>query len=551
MRAVCLLAFTCLCLSVAAQADRYSDDFSSYRDPEGLAVHWDCMTPTWSVHEGVLEQTDASLYGTYAFLRDPVFADFRLSVRFLIDPATGSIRAPGLAFRSPCSREGYYVHYDSAGSQVLFQIMRPGANGNEVDLKRVGGVAIAPGVWHEGQVRAVGDQFRVYLDGRLVLEVADDTFPAGRVGLRAGYGRISFDDFSVSGTRGQLAREWRMNPMPDNMKHLTPPARTVRNAERIVAVRGQGYFPVLIKMADGTLGAVIRGGAPHIGRGGRLDFIRSSDGGRTWSDPVVAVDSEWDDRNPALGQMPDGTLVLAYGEAQSYRPDGTFDLEAGPYLPCLVTSNDGGRTWSPKREFWAPFTSPSPYGKITVCRNGTALMVIYQMPSNAVGILRSTDNGRTWGDYSPLPGHDETQVIELPDGRLMAFTRMEGSSGHGLLLSESSDEGRTWGNTWELMKAQQWPFDATVLQSGHLLLSYGSRLDHFGAGVVLSRDGGKTWDEARATFLGWDSLNTDTGYPSTVQLDDGTIVTMYYAVGTAQSPDEQALVVRYHEDDLR
>jgi hypothetical protein len=51
-------------------------------------------------------------------------------------------------------------------------------------------------------------------------------------------------------------------------------------------------------------------------------------------------------------------------------------------------------------------------------------------------------------------------------------------------------------------------------------------------------------------MVGWDSLNTDTGYPSTVQLDDGTIVTMYYAVGTAALPGAQAIVVRYTEQQL-
>ncbi len=338
--------------------------------------------------------------------------------------------------------------------------------------------------------------------------------------------------------------------MPNSTSPIIQPSRALIDAERIVAARGQGYFPVMIRLADGALGAVIRGGAPHVGRRGRLDFIRSEDGSRTWSSPVTAVDSDWDDRNPALGQMPDGTLVLACGEARSYRPDGTFDLEAGPYLPRLVTSTDGGRNWSESREFWAPFSSPSPYGKIIVSADGMALMVIYQMPSNAVGILRSTDNGQTWGDYSALPGHDETQLLELSGGRLLAFTRAEGETEHGLMLSESTDMGRTWGKTRQLLKAQQWPFDATLLQSGNLLLSYGSRRDYFGAAVVLSHDGGETWDEDHATFIGWDSLNTDTGYPSTVQLDDGTIVTMYYAVGTAASPDEQAIVVRYREEQV-
>jgi sialidase-1 len=329
------------------------------------------------------------------------------------------------------------------------------------------------------------------------------------------------------------------------------PPRALRKAERVIAVQGGGYFPVMVKLRDGSLGAVIRGGAGHVGRGGRLDYIRSADGGRTWSSPIVAVDSPGDDRNPALGQMPDGTLVLAYAEARSYRPDGTFDLKAGPYVPHLVTSSDGGKTWSAKRPLQSPIPNASPFGKIAVLRDGTGLLSIYEMPSNRVGILRSRDSGKTWGDWSLLPGHDETQVVELPDGRLLAFTRIEEPGPFGLLLSESADKGRTWTNSRRLLKAQQWPYDATVLESGHLLLSYGSRVDHFGAGVVLSTDGGKTWDAEHRVLVGWDSLSTDTGYPSTVQLDDGTIVTMYYAVGTAACPGTQAIVVRYTEEHVR
>ncbi|MDD1475322.1 hypothetical protein MEO41_29260, partial [Dolichospermum sp. ST_sed4] len=58
----------------------------------------------------------------------------------------------------------------------------------------------------------------------------------------------------------------------------------LETAERIVAVKNGGYFPVLIKLKDGTIGAVVRGGAPHIGLKGRLDWIYSGDGGRTWSE---------------------------------------------------------------------------------------------------------------------------------------------------------------------------------------------------------------------------------------------------------------------------
>jgi hypothetical protein len=540
----------CLTLASSAAPIEYADNFAGLPNGDTAAAHWALMTPTWAIQDHALVQSDPTFYGTFAFLRDRVFADFTITAKFLVAPDGSGVRSPGIAFRSRCGSEGYYVQFDSQTSQVLFQVLPPDPNRDEVDLKRVSNVPVAPGQWHEGKVEATGPHFRVSLDGKLLFEVDDATYKTGLVGLRAGQGKVSFKDVSVKGTQGALEKPWKMTPVPKNMQGACDGSKLLKKAERIIAAKGCGYFPVMIKLRDGALGAVIRAGATHLGLGGRLDFIRSTDGGRTWSKPVVAIDSPWDDRNPALGQMPDGTIVLAYGEAHSYRPDGTFDWTAGPYLLFTVTSSDGGLTWSQKRPFTCPWPSASPYGKITVCKDGTALMSLYQVPSNGVGILRSKDSGKTWGDFSLLPGHDETQVTELPDGRLMAFTRMDGERDAGLLLSESNDQGRTWPRTRKLMQSNQWPFDATVLKSGNLLLSYGSRVGHFGAGVLLSRDMGKTWDESQRVLIGWDSVSLDTGFPSAVQLDDGTIVTIYYATATAALPGEQAIAVRYTEQQL-
>ena len=64
---------------------------------------------------------------------------------------------------------------------------------------------------------------------------------------------------------------------------------------RVIAVNGGGYFPVLIRLHDGKLMAVLRGGAPHIGVKGRLDVITSTDDGKTWSAPRTAIDGPEDD----------------------------------------------------------------------------------------------------------------------------------------------------------------------------------------------------------------------------------------------------------------
>jgi len=334
--------------------------------------------------------------------------------------------------------------------------------------------------------------------------------------------------------------------------------------ERVVAARGEGYFPVLVKLRDGSLGAVIRGGAPHIGVEGRLDWIHSEDGGRSWSKPVVVVDSRWDDRNPALGQMADGTIVVGYAEASTYDAQGRWDTKAGSYELFYATSKDGGKTWSEKQKLYCgPLMNGSAFGRIIHDRRGTALMAIYgdRDPSYAgpdklkadardfSGIIRSRDNARTWDDFSLiLAGHNEASLQLLPDGKIIAVVRTEDGA---LSVTESADDGYHWSVPRKLTKRGQHPGDICLLKSGTLLVTYGNRLRPYGVGCVVSRDAGKNWDYEHRLMLAWDSQNTDCGYPSTLQLDDGTILTMYYSVGTKSLPDAaQALCLRYMEHAL-
>ncbi len=340
--------------------------------------------------------------------------------------------------------------------------------------------------------------------------------------------------------------------------------RKAERVERVIAAREQGYFPVMIKLKDGSLGAVIRGGAPHIGVEGRLDWIRSEDGGWTWSKPIVIVDSKWDDRNPSLGQMADGAIIVGYAEASTYNSQGKWDTSTGGYELFYVISSDNGKTWSAKKKLYSgPIINGSPFGRIIHDRHGTALMAIYggRNPSykgpekldgkanDYSGIIRSKDNGRTWGDFSLiLAGHNEASLQLLPDGKLIAVVRTEGGA---LSVTESSDDGRHWSSPRKLTKQGQHPADVCLLKSGKLLVTYGNRLRPYGMGCVLSSDGGRTWDYENRQMLAWDSANTDCGYPSTVQLDDGTILTMYYSVGTKSLPGvAQALCLRYAEAAL-
>jgi hypothetical protein len=337
-------------------------------------------------------------------------------------------------------------------------------------------------------------------------------------------------------------------------------APALPGAERVVAVSGGGYFPVMVRAGGDNLLAVVRGGAPHLGKGGRLDLVESADGGRTWSAPHVVVDSEWDDRNPAFGRMPDGTLVVAYAECRCYNERGEWDPNAGDFVPFTVASSDGGRSWSEKQPLETPFRHGlSPYGRMVTLADGTVLMSIYgaaseanahlftrgnQKGTDACGILRSTDNGRTWGDFSGIArGYNETAMLALADGKLVAFARSDDDQ-HTALL-ESSDGGRKWTEPVRLTLAAQHPADAALLPSGEILLVYGSRVAPYGVHVARAREPGELaaaprWAIAR------DSTSGDQGYPSVVALADGRAVVVYYAVGNAEHPGvEMALAVRF------
>src|SRR5437763_1597485 len=100
--------------------------------------------------------------------------------------------------------------------------------------------------------------------------------------------------------------------------------RPLAGTRETIAYQHGGQFPVLAVTPDGAIVAVLRGGAGHIGREGRIEVVRSLDGGRTWTPPSVVADSDADDRNPGFGCSPAGTLILAYHRQSSYDENGNY-----------------------------------------------------------------------------------------------------------------------------------------------------------------------------------------------------------------------------------
>jgi hypothetical protein len=313
-------------------------------------------------------------------------------------------------------------------------------------------------------------------------------------------------------------------------------------AKRVTVVRGGGYFPVLIQLDNKDLVAAVRGGDTHIGVKGRLDWVRSTDGGETWAVRML-VDSPMDDRNPALGQLRDGTVLVSYIVDQSYGPHGERLKNLTRDGLYTVRSSDRGGTWQPPLKSPIPVDlGASPYGKIVQLPDGTVLLnVYYERGEHETSLVyRSQDGGRVWGDPSVIAdNYNETGLVILPGERILAVLRSH--AGAFLATSFSSDKGRTWSEPRRITQDMEHPGDVIRLQDGRLLLVFGERNRPFGARAMLSRNLGQDWDP-RIIILAADAQSTDCGYPSSVETEPGRIVTLYY--GVDDSKDEAGRLVR-------
>ena len=324
------------------------------------------------------------------------------------------------------------------------------------------------------------------------------------------------------------------NLAPDSILDI----RTLPGTRETIAYQDGGLFPVLALSDEGIAVAALRGGAGHIGREGRMEVVRSLDGGLTWTPPNLLADSEDDDRNPAFGVSSQGTLILLYHRQHNYDADGNYQggvriSDRKPVALMATRSFDNGLTWEePYPLSIDALSTGSPYGKIVSLDDGTLLVPIYNSLAwadeqsdqrfDTSYLVRSEDDGRTWGSVSQIAPHmNETALIVLPDGDILAVLRDDNAQ--GLHSTRSQDGGLTWSPTTQITQARQHPTDLVRLSNGDILLTYGNRNPPHRIEGRVSRDGGRSWLDCLLTFSGHlygytteESRRTDLGYPSSV-----------------------------------
>lgn len=313
--------------------------------------------------------------------------------------------------------------------------------------------------------------------------------------------------------------------------------------ERYVAVDNVCAWPNLTVLPNGDLAAAIFNHPSHGLAEGDVEVWASADGGKLWKLRGTATthDPGTNRMNVAAGRAHNGDLiVLASGWG------GTGFRQR--ILPVMVSrSADGGRTWERSLDLKLPegVSYLIPFGDvIRMEQNLLAAPFYFEDRDWSSGgrqatrkgssyLLFSKDDGRTWGDGVVIGRDDfnETSVLRIGADRWLAALRTYGD-GH-LELFSSNDEGRTWKNAGLLTLPSHHPAHLLRLKDGRVLLTYGLReKGHQGIGMRISEDEGKTW-KAPTRIVNLEG-STDSGYPSSVQLEDGSLVTAYYSNGIVE-----------------
>jgi hypothetical protein len=277
--------------------------------------------------------------------------------------------------------------------------------------------------------------------------------------------------------------------------------------------RAVSTFPAFAALADGSLIASYSIGSGKDTDDLTIELRRSTDSGRTWSDPVTPFETSLNGRRGSLKAAPitrldgDHLIVAAlWIDREAFPGKPLFNQETEGCLPMeiiLADSRDGGRTWSPWRTVPMPADvgPPSLTNAIHHLADGRLVLSVesnkpYLDPApwfQRVVHLWSSDEGQTWSapvtvvaDPTGRIANWDQRGAVAPDGRLVAFTwtyDFEAVAYRNVHRRISSDGGATFGPAEDLGVADQ-PGHPAVLPDGRLVLAW---VDRFGSGTIRAR----------------------------------------------------------------
>ena len=319
------------------------------------------------------------------------------------------------------------------------------------------------------------------------------------------------------------------------------------------------YFawPSAVRLKNGRIAAGASGYRfSHVCPFGKSVLSISEDEGETYTTPAPIIDTVLDDRDVGLCPFGESGLIFTsfnnttdfqriyaerHPETAAYRNhylDLVTEEEQNAVLGATFRiSFDNGVTFGPL--YRSPVTSP--HGPLEL-RDGTILWVgrrFNEEPDRIECHTLDPQNGTmTFVGAIENVGENilscEPDTIELPDGTLLCHIRMQSKVGrrsHDLFTiyqSVSKDGGKTWSRPEPLLDPMDGsPPHLLALPDGTLICTYGRRILPYGIRVMVSTDHGKSWSTNHILYE--NEVSYDLGYPATVLLKDGSLITIFYA----------------------
>lgn len=245
----------------------------------------------------------------------------------------------------------------------------------------------------------------------------------------------------------------------------------------------------------------------------------SDDNGATWSTHKMVVGTEADHAlvggdhgfgDVSLVECASGKIVAIMVGGPGY----FGSTPSNPIVPTIITSTDGGDTWSTPRTltnelYKTTYTEGAVQGSFA--GSGRGLMLQRQKDESLNGrimfamshrfgknnvqeyIIYSDDEGDTWkfSTQSAYNGGDESKLVELADGTVMISVRQGGQRGY----NKSTDGGVTWGTQakWADISGTACNGDILYVNKHVLLHSYPNNGSRKNLTIKASFDDGKSW----------------------------------------------------------
>ncbi len=468
----------------------------------GDGVNWSFLNGEWNDGtDGELIPPDGGGKEYVAVVNDREYIDFHARFQFKFRQPHGGVQ---FLFRLQDSMSYYALDIPWCGQQNRNRHLWAGIVISECKaLKRylhfglVNGVCPEHNRWYEAEIECHGTSIRAWLEGRPVANIEDNTYSSGRIGLMgiitAGHQTPHFADLHV---KGKAIESKLSKGLAQPLRHWITPCKEVDNETF------QSY-PNIIHSRSGVLTASIPFGNPNAGEIRRTVWVRSTDNGRTWSDPEPA------------------TLPQGFGSSFVKR-DGTWicihskqDTGVDEFLYSFE-SKDEGKTWSKPKplnvigDYPDEFSVPAyPSGQILRLRNDVLLLPVSCQVSDPPGlykvstnfVFRSDDDGETWA--APIRcdnnnAHDtnrwfcpadfsEIGLAETTDNMILGFGRP--GPWPYMWQVQSNDGGKSW-NPAAFGSFPGYCISLTRTTNGALVAIH--RFPYISANV--SYDNGLTWD---------------------------------------------------------